>query len=264
MDSISPVALKYFLKRHRIALPIVVGGRNLKRLGADVRRVTVRAASVLRRRRVIAEYLRTHRVRKLQIGAGFNVLDGWLNIDRDPEMSRVIYMDAAARLPFPDRCLDYIFSEHLVEHLSHADGLHMLRDSFRMLKPGGKIRLVTPNLEFYLGLFAKSRSDLQERYLSWATRAYLPHMEVRHPVFLLNHHMRYWGHQFLYDRETLRRSVSDAGFADLTFHGANETDEPAFKHIECHTEAAWLPEGLRSEGKEMVAAESMAIEATRP
>ena len=264
MDSDSPVALESFLKRYRIALPIVVGGRNLKRIGADVRRAAVRIARLLTRRRVIAGYLRTHRVRKLQIGAGFNVLDGWVNVDSDPEISGVVYMDAAGRFPFPDRCLDYIFSEHLVEHLPHADGLHMLRESFRVLKPGGKIRVVTPDLEFYVSLFAKNRSDLQERYLSWATRAYLPHVEIRQPAFLLNHHMRYWGHQFLYDRETLRRSVCDAGFGDLRFNDANETDEPAFKHIECHTEAAWLPEALRSEGKEMVAAESMAIEATRP
>jgi predicted SAM-dependent methyltransferase len=34
----------------------------------------------------------------------------------------------------------------------------MLRESFRVvLKPGGKIRIVTPDLEFYLGLFGGKR-----------------------------------------------------------------------------------------------------------
>ena len=264
MDSELPLALKSFLKRHKVASPIVVGGRNLKRLAAHFRLSGVRAASLLTRRRVIAGYLRTHRVCMLQVGAGMNLLDGCLNVDLEPQRPDVVYMDAAARFPLPDRCLDYIFSEHLIEHLPYAGGVQMLRESFRVLKPGGKIRIVTPDLEFYLSLFATNRSEPQERYIRWATRAYLPQLKVSHPTFLLNHHARYWGHQFLYDHETLRRSVTDPGFADLRFHGANETYEPAFKGLECHTEEAWLPENLRAEGKEMVALETMALEATRP
>jgi predicted SAM-dependent methyltransferase len=264
MDSELPLALKSFLKRHRLASPIVVGGRNLKRLAAYLRLTSVRAASLLTRRRMIARYLSTHHVCMLQIGAGMNVLSGWLNADLEPLRPGVIYMDAAGRFPFPDRSLDYIFSEHLIEHLPYEGGLNMLRESFRVLKPGGRIRIVTPDLEFYLSLFAADRSEFQERYLRWATRAYLPQVEIIHPTFLLNHQARFWGHQFLYDRETLRRSMSDAGFADPSCHGANETDEPAFKGLECHTEASWLPENLRAEGKEMVALETMALEATRP
>jgi predicted SAM-dependent methyltransferase len=140
----------------------------------------------------------------------------------------------------------------------------MLRESLRVLRPGGKVRLVTPNLDFLVSLFANDRSDLQQRYLSWATRAYLPKVEIVNPAFVLNHHARHWGHQFLYDHETLRRSVMDAGFVDLTFHAAIQTDEPAFKDVERHCDCAWLPEDMRSDGREMVAAESMAVEAMRP
>lgn len=264
MDSELPLALKSFLKRHKAATPVVVGGRHLKRLAAYLRLTGVRAASLATRRRVIAEYLRTHRVCMLQIGAGMNVLSGWLNADLEPLRPGVIYMDAAARFPLPDRSIDYLFSEHLIEHLSYEGGLHLLRESFRVLKPGGKIRVVTPDLEFYLSLFTASRSEMQERYLRWATRAYLPQVEINHPTLVLNHHVRHWGHQFLYDRETLSRSVTAAGFVEPSYHRANETDEPAFKGLECHAEAAWLPENLRAEGREMVPLETMALEATRP
>ena len=42
----------------------------------------------------IQAYLRTHVVRKLQIGAGENVLPGWLNSDIRPLNSNVLFLDA--------------------------------------------------------------------------------------------------------------------------------------------------------------------------
>jgi len=107
----------------------------------------------LNRKRIIEAYFSANRIRKLQIGAGRAPLEGWLNSDLHPRRKNIIFLDASAPLPFPDGAFDYIFSEHMIEHLSRDQGSHMLRECFRILKPGGKIRLSTPNLEAILRLY---------------------------------------------------------------------------------------------------------------
>src|SRR5438477_50522 len=80
-------------------------------------------------------------------GAGFNSLPGWLNTDLEPKSASVIYLDAAKPLPFAYSTFDYIFSEHVIEHIPYPQGLSMLKECFRVIKPGGTIRIATPNLE---------------------------------------------------------------------------------------------------------------------
>jgi hypothetical protein len=62
--------------------------------------------------RVIRDYLESHSVRKLQLGAGGNDPIGWLNTDIVPTRDEV-YLDATQRYPFPDGSFQYVFSEHI-------------------------------------------------------------------------------------------------------------------------------------------------------
>ena len=78
----------------------------------------------------IREYLDHHPVRKLQIGAGYNMLDGWLNADFNPHTRQPgqLYLNATRRFPFPDASFDYNYSEHMIEHIWWDDGQTMLSE----------------------------------------------------------------------------------------------------------------------------------------
>jgi SAM-dependent methyltransferase len=52
--------------------------------------------------------------------------------------------DLAARLPFEEASFDYVLCSEAIEHL--PDQLAMLRECARVLRPGGKLFLTTPNL----------------------------------------------------------------------------------------------------------------------
>ncbi len=89
---------------------------------------------------LISNYLRTHAVRKLQIGAGGSKgFDDWLNTDIEPHEGEAD-LDATKPSPIPDGAPSYIFPEQGFEHLSYRDGLAMPRECHRTLKRGGKIR----------------------------------------------------------------------------------------------------------------------------
>src|SRR3990170_2202480 len=61
--------------------------------------------------RVIRDYLESHSVRKLHLGAGGNDPVGWLNTDISPTREEV-YVNAAQPYPFSDGSFQYVFSEH--------------------------------------------------------------------------------------------------------------------------------------------------------
>lgn len=180
---------------------------------------------------LVAEYLRTHDVRKLQIGAGPSNLDGWLNTDIAPSRGQG-YLDATETFPFPDQSFQYVFSEHLIEHLPYEGGQLMLRESYRVLAPGGRIRVATPDLTKFVELFQEEQPE--------SMRSYQDHKLVWHrwpetadpACFILSMQLREWGHQFVYSPKMIRASLESAGFSQIQQFAVNESDDPALRGIE--------------------------------
>src|SRR5947209_5499122 len=56
------------------------------------------------------------------------------------------------RLPFPGDCFDMVISRSVVEHL--ADPWEVFREFSRVLRPGGKVVIITPNKYDYVSLLA--------------------------------------------------------------------------------------------------------------
>lgn len=183
----------------------------------------------------ITSYLESHAVRKLQLGAGINVLDGWFNTDVSPKAG-VFFLDSARPFPFKDATFHYIFSEHHIEHLSYDQGLFTLHECYRVLQPGGKIRIATPDLEMLLNLYTTSSSDLQQRYIRFIMDGFLPSVHVSNAVFVINNAFHSWGHQFLYDSVTLQAAMEEVGFVDITYTLPGESDDEQLHGIEKHGE----------------------------
>jgi SAM-dependent methyltransferase len=107
---------------------------------------------------------------KLHVGAFDAVLDGWLNTDVTPHMlvgrvpgmaralraagrlsderweahragvfRRLRYLDLTQPLPYPDASFEAAFGQHVLEHLTAAEGEALVRELWRVLRPGGWI-----------------------------------------------------------------------------------------------------------------------------
>jgi predicted SAM-dependent methyltransferase len=192
---------------------------------------------LLRRRGRIRRYLQTHEVRKLQLGAGEHPRSGWLNTDLHDygRGDELVYLDVRKRFPLPDASFDVVFSEHLIEHLTYAQGQHCLRECLRILRPGGRIRVATPSLERLARLY--DGGDLQERYVRWAVGTLAPETDAPLPGVVINNFFRSWGHRFVYDTQTLRHALTSAGFVDVAERPIGEleqhlAEEPEFNRYE--------------------------------
>jgi predicted SAM-dependent methyltransferase len=168
----------------------------------------------VRRRNMIAEYLRAHDLRKLHLGAGAHLLPGWLNTDlHDYGRRELVYLDVRRPFPLPDASFDCVFSEHMLEHLTYEEGQRCLRESLRVLRPDGTIRIATPSLERIARLY--EAGDLQRRYVRWAADTLAPELNAALPGAVVNNFFRSWGHRFIYDPQTLRHALEEAGFVDV-------------------------------------------------
>jgi predicted SAM-dependent methyltransferase len=186
-------------------------------------------------RQVLTDYLQQNQVRKLHIGCGFNMIDGWLNSDYQPYPTDTLRLDATKTFAIEDNQFDYIFSEHMIEHLEYAGGSSMLNECFRVLRKDGTIRVSTPDLPFLIDLYRKDKSTQQMEYIKWATDNFVPNTDYD-DVFVINNFVRAWGHTFIYDEKTLRSSMEKAGFTNIIRCDLNQSTEAAFRDLEMRTD----------------------------
>ena len=58
--------------------------------------------------------------------------------------------------------------------------------------------------------------------------------EPERPLFIMNIYFHAWGHQFLYDRQTLQSALESVGFRDVRFVRHGESDDPQLRNVERH------------------------------
>ena len=159
---------------------------------------------------------------RLHLGCGTNVLTGWLNLDVEPGPGVLVH-DLTTPLPFADASMRFVYSEHFIEHVPQSVALRILQECFRVLVPGGRLRLSTPDLSFMTACFR------QAHLTEWADVDYQPASTAD----LLNGGMRLWGHQYVYDSPALERLVGAAGFTRLERVRWRDSAHPELRGLEC-------------------------------
>ena len=225
--NIIPAKARAYLKRSQF---IVGLNGTLRGLTRDLRVL----GWLIERRSKIASYLREHPTRKLQLAGSNSLLDGWLNTDIFLTQDSLVYLDVTKPFPFEDNTLDYIMGEHMIEHIDYPAGQSMLRECYRVLKPGGRVRMATPDLRVLLALHSTEKTDLQRYYIDWAATRFVPEVRECKDVFVINHFSQAWGHRFLYDQELLRHALHTAGFRAIEFYKPGDSEDPNLRNLEAH------------------------------
>lgn len=185
------------------------------------------------RKKEVGKYLNEHDVAKLQIGCGPFPLEGWFNTDLLTNLHKgsPMYMDAGRPFPMPDASFDYVYSEHLFEHLSYPQAMNMLKECYRILKPGGVIRIATPNLKFLVDLYIHPEKEINKAYIKYnAERSGLPASSV----FTVNYFHTAWGHQIIYDQETLSGLLEEVGFKEVCPCEVGQSSHAPLCNVEQH------------------------------
>ena len=103
-----------------------------------------------------AERGRAKSAKYLNLGSGSRGLDDpdWLNVDALMNRNVHLCMDFTKRFPFPQKRIDGIFCEHVLEHFRLDTVENILRECHSTVRPGGSIRIVVPDLGCFQSLRA--------------------------------------------------------------------------------------------------------------
>lgn len=170
---------------------------------------------------------------KVNLGCGLAVATGWVNIDgslnalvsalprplhplayrltgasryySEDEYCRLlrdhyfIHHDLAHSIPLADGVADFVYSSHFLEHLFRKDGERLLAESFRVLKPGGTVRVVVPDLAYALSLYSAGEKEKM----------------LLDNFFVEDDDSYYARHKYMYDFAMLDDALTRAGFRDI-------------------------------------------------
>lgn len=152
---------------------------------------------------------------KLHLGAGPFCFPGWLNTDLHPQSDSIYELDASAKLPFDDCTFSVVFSEHLIEHMEYPSGARMLREVYRVLRPGGYVRFSTPDLHRLVGLLLHNNDNVRLSYVRLINHLFSHADDLNDPTFTINSVFYSHGHRFLYTEELLTKLYSNTGFKEI-------------------------------------------------
>jgi predicted SAM-dependent methyltransferase len=83
----------------------------------------------------------------LNLGCGYRFINGWTNIDFVSTGEGVVAHNLTKGIPCPDNQFDVVYHSHVLEHMDITTGQFFMSECYRVLKKGGVIRVVVPNLE---------------------------------------------------------------------------------------------------------------------
>ncbi len=170
---------------------------------------------------------------KINLGCGLAVAPGWVNVDGSlnalvaslpglfhglayrftgaaayyPQKVYLhllggnvfLHHDLKYGIPFADGAVDFVYSSHFLEHLPRSDARHLLRESYRVLRPRGVVRIVVPDLAYAISLYQQGRAE-----------------EMLTQYFFVDDDDSYYArHKYMYDFESLSALLAEIGFRDV-------------------------------------------------
>jgi predicted SAM-dependent methyltransferase len=96
---------------------------------------------------------------RANLGCGKTYHPDWDNFDLIPADDSIRSLDLLNKLPFKDNSYSFCYSSHVLEHMPRSYALIFLREIHRILRTGGAIRIVVPDLE---GAVRRYLTELEE------------------------------------------------------------------------------------------------------
>jgi predicted SAM-dependent methyltransferase len=138
----------------------------------------------------------------------------WVNIDildlsehAKSQAYDFLQHDITKGLSFKDNIVDLIFTSHMIEHLDRNQGDFLLRECYRVLKPGGVLRISTPDTQL-----------ITNKYLDgtiWEYKYINVGVEQAHDDAEAYYNLLLAGHKTIYDENSLTKLLSKTGFKEI-------------------------------------------------
>jgi SAM-dependent methyltransferase len=187
----------------------------------------------------------------VQYGCGLCAPVQWRNFDASPTLrlqrlplagrllaqGRVVfpanaeYGDVVSGLPIADQACSAVYCSHVLEHLSLEDFRKALRETYRILKPGGTFRGVLPDMEIMIRDYVSDSSpDAAQRFMNATLLGVRDHRHgIRHAFEDAFGNAR---HLWMWDFKGLAQELARAGFRNIRRASFGDNAAPYFPAVE--------------------------------
>lgn len=193
---------------------------------------------------------------RINVGCGQSPTPGWVNFDNSltvwmagfwwiprPKTKRAfadkvreagIRWADATRLPVATGSLEVVYSSHMMEHMDRVEAGLFLDDAFRVLRPGGIIRLVLPDLRPKAEAYVRDgdADAFMQAMLTGMTRPHTFTEWLKHAFVGPRDHL------WMYDGASLCRLLARHGFRDAAVLMPGETRIPRPGHLDLYERAS--------------------------
>jgi predicted SAM-dependent methyltransferase len=169
---------------------------------------------------------------KLHLGCGPRFIPGFVHVDLQPA-PHVDVVGPVERLPMGDGTVALIYASHVLEHFGRGEYKAVLREWFRVLAPGGILRLSVPDFAACAALYYES--GLNDRLTGL--------------VGLLMGGQRDANdfHKMVFDEPSLRLDLLETGFAEVRRWDWRATEHAA---VDDYSQA-YIPHLRKEDGRPM-------------
>jgi predicted SAM-dependent methyltransferase len=184
----------------------------------DIYEFAIAKKSMFPSKKKFAELTQPKKPICLDLGGADPGTGEWTSVDMTLQCD--IYWDLRLPIPLPSGSVSKIYSSHLFEHLTYEQGQGLLRESVRLLMPGGTFSICVPNariyVEHYLGI-----KTVPVEYFGWK-----PAFNNTTAIDAINYVAYMDGeHKYMFDQENLLHILAMAGFAEVNLRDFDtETD----------------------------------------
>ncbi len=187
----------------------------------------------------------------VQYGCGWSAPNQWRNFDASPTLrferlplvgrlytkneyrfpNNVEYGDIVKGLSVAIGSCDGVYCSHVLEHLSLVDFRTALRNTRKMLRPGGIFRFVLPDLEYSIRNYMNNQSSnavsefMRETSLGCERR-------TRGVKGLMTTWLGNSQHLWMWDYKAIVPELNDAGFIEIRRAFFGDSSDPFFFTVE--------------------------------
>jgi len=181
---------------------------------------------------------------KINLGCGVSFYKGWLNINywhsipesfyKDPngvEGTYLLNYNLLKGIPVPSDYVDVSYHSHFLEQKSYEDGIRILKEIYRVMRPGGIHRIVMPDLKKWINAYFTNDNFFFDQFRKMGVQKKDP---VDWPTngSILTGMLHGHEHKAAWDFETLYYHLDKIGFIDIRETFFQESDITEIKEIE--------------------------------
>ncbi len=147
---------------------------------------------------------------KLNVGSAGHNLEGYLSLDCCGEAD-VLCDLTTGHIPMQDDEMEEIECSHTLEHIPLDYQDSVLKEFLRILKPGGRLHVVTPNFKFYALSLLDDGAKISDPAICQHFKDHMALLYRCDNWAILRKDCHYWS----FTEEYLAQVMKDAGFVNV-------------------------------------------------